>query len=62
VIDAAVALADQQGLEGLMMRNVAHRLRSEPVSLYRHVGTKEDLIDGMVGVAYGPARYVARVR
>lgn len=52
VIDAAVALADEEGLEGLTMRSVAHRLAAEAMSLYRHVRNKEDLIDGMVDAVF----------
>lgn len=48
VITAAVALADEHGLEGLSMRAVAKRLQVEAMSLYNHVDGKEDLIDGMV--------------
>lgn len=52
VIDAAVALADEQGIESLTMRSVAHRLGAEAMSLYRHVRNKEDLVDGMVDLVF----------
>ena len=52
VIDAAVALADEQGIDGLTMRSVAHRLGAEAMSLYRHVRNKEDLVDGMVDLVF----------
>lgn len=53
VIDAAVAVADEHGIERLTMRTVAHRLGAEAMSLYRHVANKEDLLDGMVDVVFG---------
>ena len=52
VITAAVALADEQGIEGLTMRSVAHRIGAEAMSLYRHVAHKEDLVDGMVDIVF----------
>ena len=52
VITAAVALADEQGIEGLTMRSVAHRIGGEAMSLYRHVANKEDLVDGMVDIVF----------
>ena len=52
VITAAVALADEQGIEGLTMRSVAHRIGAEAMSLYRHVANKEDLVDGMVDIVF----------
>ena len=52
VIDAAVVLADEEGIERLTMRSVAHRLGAEAMSLYRHVRNKEDLVDGMVDLVF----------
>jgi AcrR family transcriptional regulator len=48
IIMAAVALADEQGVETLSMRGLAKRLRVEAMSLYNHIDSKDDLIDGMV--------------
>lgn len=48
VLGAAVVLADQQGVEGLSMRQLAERLGVVPMALYKHVADKEDLLDGMV--------------
>lgn len=48
IIAAAVALADEQGVEKLSMRGLAKRLRVEAMSLYNHIADKNDLIDGMV--------------
>jgi AcrR family transcriptional regulator len=53
VLRAAVALADEAGLEALSMRNLALRLGVVPMALYKHVANKEELLDGMVDVIVG---------
>ena len=50
VLRAAVALADEDGIESLSMRKLAQELGVEAMSLYNHVANKEDILDGMVGV------------
>lgn len=47
VLDAALALLDEEGLEALSMRAVAARLGVEAMSLYNHVESKEALLDGL---------------
>ncbi|WP_370182255.1 TetR/AcrR family transcriptional regulator [Rhodococcus wratislaviensis] len=53
VLRAAVALADDSGVEALTMRRIAQTLGVEAMSLYRHVKNKDDLLDGMVDVVFG---------
>jgi AcrR family transcriptional regulator len=53
VLRAAMKLADAGGFESLSMRNVAKELGVEAMSLYNHVASKDDLIDGMVDVVFG---------
>lgn len=48
VLDAALSLADEAGIEAVSMRNLADRLGVVPMALYKHVTDKEDLLDGMV--------------
>jgi AcrR family transcriptional regulator len=50
VLRAAIELADTAGLQAVTMRNVAHGLGVEAMSLYHHVSNKEALLDGMVEV------------
>lgn len=50
VLKAALALVDQSGVEALSMRSVAAELGVEAMSLYRHVASKEALVDGMVAL------------
>jgi AcrR family transcriptional regulator len=53
VLQAALALADEGGLEALTMQGVARRLGAEAMSLYRHVRNKEDILDGLVDLVFG---------
>jgi AcrR family transcriptional regulator len=48
LIDAAVALADQDGIAELSMRRLAVAVGVEAMSLYNHVANKDELLDGMV--------------
>lgn len=48
VIEAAVGLADDKGLDAVSMRAVAELLGVVPMALYKHVADKEALLDGMV--------------
>jgi AcrR family transcriptional regulator len=50
VLDAAVDLADREGIESVSMRRLGQELGIEAMSLYTHVRNKEDLLDGMVDV------------
>ena len=53
IVEAAVALADSGGFESLSMRKLAEELDTAPMSLYRHVANKEELLDGMIDVVFG---------
>jgi len=57
VVRAAVALADQGGIESLSMRNLAEELGVVPMAIYKHVASKEDLLDGMVDIVFGEADF-----
>jgi AcrR family transcriptional regulator len=48
VLDAAICLADEGGLESVSMRKLAQSLGVQAMSLYNHVVNKDDLLDGMV--------------
>jgi len=48
VLDEALAVADEHGLEAVTMRAVADRLQVTQMALYRHVANKADLLDGLV--------------
>jgi len=53
VLQAAMDLADEGGLEALTMQNIARRLGAEAMSLYRHVRNKEDILAGLVDRVFG---------
>jgi AcrR family transcriptional regulator len=53
VLRAAVALADQGGVESLSMRNLAQELGVVPMALYKHVANKDEMLYGMVDVVVG---------
>ncbi len=48
ILDAALALADADGLAAITMLAVAKRLGVTPMALYRHVADKDDLLDALV--------------
>lgn len=48
ILGAALAVADQGGLDAVTMQAVARRLSLTTMALYRHVADKADLLDGLV--------------
>ena len=52
VLRAAVALADQGGIGALSMRKLGQVLGVEAMSLYNHVASKSDLLDGMIDIVF----------
>ena len=50
ILEAAIKLADREGLEALSMRRLGRELGVEAMSLYNHVPNKEALLNGMVRV------------
>jgi AcrR family transcriptional regulator len=53
VLRAAVALADDGGLDSVSMRKLAQELGVVPMALYKHVANKDELLDGMIDVVVG---------
>ena len=53
VLQAAVARADQEGLDAFSMRGLAQDLGVVPMALYKHVANKDALLDGMVDIVFG---------
>lgn len=56
VVDTAVRLADSHGLEAATLPRVAKELNVTPMSLYRHVGSKHELLLLMMDAASEPVR------
>jgi AcrR family transcriptional regulator len=53
ILDAALAIADERGIEAISMRAVAERVGVTPMALYPHIGGKAGLLDGLVGRILG---------
>jgi AcrR family transcriptional regulator len=48
IVRVAIAVADAEGPEAISMRRIGRELRAGTMSLYYHVGSKEDLVDAML--------------
>lgn len=53
VLQAALQLVDESGLEALSMRKLAQELGVQAMSLYNHVANKDEIIDGIVDRVVG---------
>ena len=54
IVRAGIALADDEGLEGVSVRKLAQRLSVSTMAAYRHIGSRDEVIAAMVDVAFGP--------
>lgn len=52
IIEAALALVDDEGLDALSMRKLGRSLGVEAMSLYHHVSDKDALLDALVERVY----------
>ena len=52
VLQAAIELADEGGIEALSMRRLAKELGVEAMSLYNHVANKDEILDGIVDAVF----------
>ncbi|MEV0381271.1 GntR family transcriptional regulator [Nonomuraea sp. NPDC050643] len=55
VLRTAVAIADVEGLDAVSMRRLAAELGVGPMSLYRHVANKDELVTQMADEIFGEA-------
>jgi AcrR family transcriptional regulator len=53
ILDAAEAVAAEEGFDALSMRAVAARLGAAPMALYNHFATKERLVDALLDRVLG---------
>jgi AcrR family transcriptional regulator len=53
IVSTAVRVADAEGLAAISMKRVAEELGSSPMSLYRYVAAKDELLALMVDAAFG---------
>lgn len=55
IIEAAIGLADHEGIDALSMRRLAQELGVGTMSLYRYVPSKKELLDLMLDAVVGPS-------
>ncbi len=48
VLDGAMALADEIGIDDFTIRKLADALETRPMTIYHHVPSKEAIIDGLI--------------
>lgn len=53
VLQAAVDVADQDGLGALTMRRLGRDLGFEAMAIYKHVANKEEILEGMLELVIG---------
>lgn len=53
IVQTAIAIADVEGAQGITMRRIATELDAGAMSLYRHVFSKDDLLDLMIDDVFG---------
>ena len=56
VVDAALTIADAEGLDTVTMRRIAQELGVVPMTLYTYVPGKDELLDLMLDTVYGRMR------
>jgi AcrR family transcriptional regulator len=52
ILKTALALADASGIESLTMRKLGEAVGVEAMSLYNHVPSKGDLLDGLIDLVF----------
>ncbi len=52
VLEAAMDLADEIGIEAFTIRKLAAALDVGPMTIYHHVPSKEEIVDGMVEMVF----------
>jgi AcrR family transcriptional regulator len=52
VLDAAMAIADADGIEALTIRSLAQELGVKPMAIYYHVANKSEILDSIVDLVF----------
>ena len=52
VLDGALELADRIGVTDLTIRRLAETLDSKPMTIYHHVPSKDEILDGIVDLVF----------
>ena len=53
VLDAALSVADREGIDAMSMRRLAQELGVEAMTIYYHVPNKEQIVEGIVARVMG---------
>jgi AcrR family transcriptional regulator len=53
VLEAAIKLADQGGIEALSMRKLGQELGVEAMAVYYHFANKDEVLDGIIDLVFG---------
>ncbi|HEV7642183.1 MAG TPA: TetR/AcrR family transcriptional regulator C-terminal domain-containing protein, partial [Gaiellaceae bacterium] len=61
ILETALALADEHGIESLTMRKLGQELGFEAMSLYNYVANKDDLLDGLLDLVLAEGELPAPV-
>jgi TetR/AcrR family tetracycline transcriptional repressor len=56
ILEAALRLVDEEGMEALSMRRLGAELGVDPMSIYRHMPSKEAVISGLVEEVFSEMR------
>lgn len=62
IVQTALGLLDEVGLEGLTMRGLANALKIQAPSLYWHFPNKQALLDGMADTIFGAVSLPRQVK
>lgn len=62
ILQSALVIADQEGLEAVSMRRLAAQLGVGPMSLYRHLSSKEELVRQLADDVFGSVPLPTRGR
>jgi AcrR family transcriptional regulator len=52
ILEAALAMIDESGLDGLSMRRLGRALGVDPMAVYYHVSNKDELLRGVVELVF----------
>jgi AcrR family transcriptional regulator len=62
IAEAAIAVADTDGIDAVSMQRVAEDLGFTKMSLYRHVANKAELVNVMIDIAVGEPPDLSTIR
>lgn len=61
ILEAALSLVDEEGIEALSMRRLAKELGVDPMAIYHHLPNKRALLTGLIGEVFSEMRVPEKV-